>query len=266
MDVKDKLLKIELPGHAFYKEEMTGRTLTELEVKKLAALTHGDNIKGIVQLLNDAVSNDLFELYTDDFWYLMWWLRVQTFPSYPIVVPWTCKCGAENKSDLTADKLKYIDIPEEFNPLHAQVRLSNGELISIRPQKVKDEFDVDAYLKQRMIKDPDRSIKGVLLDLACLGEGKTIDDLYKSYKAGNFSTEDFFTIQGFKTLYTWGVNKIADFSCYKCKEGVSVEYEVTLTNFFPDILHREYLKQRILFNVPSTPTEEPVRDDGLQRV
>lgn len=259
----DRASKIELPGGAFYGQDIYARPLTVLQIKSLNSVVSTNNTGQLINIVGDCINYDVKELYQDDFWYLLHWLRINSYLDFPHIIPWECPdCGTTNRSPLKGDNLTYTEIPEDYKDGQMKIVLNEfPDGLYIRPQKVKDDIICQSFMKRRMMKSDDVARASIIMDLLTLTDPKNdlnLEQLYNMFTNNKFTTDDFAAIQVFKQEYTWGVTDIAKFKCDKCLEEVDVEYSFSLLSFLPKNNDRTGLRKRILVSVPAAPADNSI--------
>lgn len=255
--------KVVLPGGAFYPQDIYVKPFNVLQVKTLSKIALTNDPIQLINLVGECINYDVKELYQDDFWYLLHWLRINSFMDFPHIIPWQCPaCEYKNNTPLTPETLTYDEIKEDYVDGEMRMKFDNfPEGLYIRPQKVKDDITSRNFMKKKLIKESDMARAAIIMDLLLLTNPKNnmnLEELYKLYNEGKFTNDDFNAIAMFKKEYAWGVTDVARMKCDKCHEEVDVEYSFSLASFLPSNNDRSNFRKRILAGVPSTPTDTTV--------
>lgn len=259
----DNASNVKLPGQAFYPQEVYAKPFNVLQIKSINNIIANNDSNRLINLVGECINYDIKELYQDDFWYLLHWLRIQSYMNFPHIIPWQCPdCDHRNNSVLTNENLTYNEIPEDYKDGEMKIILDNfPDGLYIRPQKVKDDIICQNFMKKKMIKEDDLARSSIIMDLLLLTNPKNdlnLEQLYNMFVSNKFTTDDFATIQVFRDTYTWGVTDIAKFKCDKCGEEVDVEYSFSLLTFLSKNHDRTNLRKRILAGVPTEPASDTI--------
>lgn len=190
------------------------RPFSTEEVEKLIPIIEGSSGLKIVDVIRPTMSPlDPADLTLGDFWFVLAWLRINTFKSAPVMVPWQCpKCNASNNAVYDITKLKIHELPDKYKE-PATLTLPSGKKIPLRLYRGKDEDVVDDYLKVMTGKDQSTPEEKVIPMLAItITNGKSLDaniNMLRDKK--QFSAEDLAVIRAFQSNFQHGLpSKFSD--------------------------------------------------------
>ncbi len=101
------------------------------EIKLISKAIQQKDYSNLIRAVDMCIDQDVNCLTTGDFYYLLFWLRVNSYPKSPIVVPWTCTqqvdengsisldygvsktCGMENTQNIQSTSITVIELDEE---------------------------------------------------------------------------------------------------------------------------------------------------------
>jgi hypothetical protein len=84
-----------------------------LKVRDLVSINHAtlkSDLTLLIDALNGTINQDIRDLTVQDFFYLIYWHRMYSYPSNPYTVPWTSQYGNKNVTELTKSDLEIITI------------------------------------------------------------------------------------------------------------------------------------------------------------
>ena len=85
------------------------RPLNVKALKKAHASQDSRSFKLLIEAIQQCVSMDVRHLTVPDFYYIMYWLRMNSYPSSPFVLDWTSRYGNQNKQHVTMSKFKITE-------------------------------------------------------------------------------------------------------------------------------------------------------------
>lgn len=77
-------------GYFYNFNALSVRKLLFPDLKKITRAQATDNFRTLVEVLNTTIDRDLFQLTTGDFWFLMYWHRVNSYLSSPLEIEFRC--------------------------------------------------------------------------------------------------------------------------------------------------------------------------------
>lgn len=233
---------------------------------KVKPLTNAD-IKVLINAEQDSTSNavvDVFrrriegisleELTVGDFWYVMYWIRYNTFIDQPMPVPWVCPehaCSTKNISSLTEGDLTTIELPESFvEPFVVVLPQERGELL-VRLPRFGDDAAADEYLLKKKkesdaLKRIDRESyhidagdKVFVMTALTLehtinpttGQIMPLDERVK-FVMEYLTPNDLYILGQEVKKYNHGVQNVATFKCAGCGKEQKVRFRLSMQAFF----------------------------------
>ena len=115
-------------GYAPYDfDELMIRPFSFVELKLLSRAAQTKTDMNVVHAVNNCVSEDAFNLTVGDFYYVLFWLRVNSYPKTPWTVSWTCRnvledeeeqrlCGASNISRISSSSVEILPLEKTELP------------------------------------------------------------------------------------------------------------------------------------------------------
>ena len=244
---------VELPGSALYNEDCRIQPFTYGDASALSLLSKTNDPDTLFNVVNKRVNINVNELTIQDFWFILYWQRINSYSSFPVKLPWTCNhCQHKNLNELSGSSL----IIEDLNPDYyhgIEVDFPDSGVLKVRLKLIGDERELKKYMRKEKIEDPTGEIYETLLTACMLeGNGGSLKERYELVK--NMSADDQFTLKGIEDYFDYGVKDYSEFTCENCKEVVKVGYELDLTSFFPSVQDKPDVGSRILFSKTSKST------------
>ena len=227
----------ELPSkylpYKFDKINIRGFLLPEI---RLIAKAHAQkDIYYVIKAVDSVIDQDVNILTIPDFYYLLYWLRIESYPKTPMYLPWTCdndvplevngkkvegetqKCGFENLSQLTQTALSidYLDKCPGFDKLPRGLDFPR---VSVMPSIDYKEAD-----------DPDRLLLEVIKWVA---EGEKIDDKIRVLEAQT-SMELYEEALRINESMHYGVHEGAKVVCDSCAIERYYRIAINAATFLP---------------------------------
>lgn len=264
-------IKVELPGERLYSEECYIQTFTLNDARSLFTISKTTDIKQLFKLIDKRINLEVKKLTIQDLWYIFYWQRINSYPNYPMRIPWECpECSHKNSNILSADKLIIEDLdPEyehgvEFNFPSARDKDGSPLYLPLRLQLVGDELEAETFLKSHLgIPKPNQDeLQNALL--ACMLEptGESLADRYDWVVNVLRSADDIMALKSFEDHFNYGVINHADFECEECKEEARVSFNFDLANFFPTVRDSINIQSRILPRKKSKSTDKGLGRSG----
>lgn len=95
------------------------------QLELLARAAEQDAVEPVIQAVGQCISQPVNQLTIPDFYYLLYWLRINSYPASPLYMPWRCDepiaddseegfhlCNHENLSPLTKADVQIVDLEE----------------------------------------------------------------------------------------------------------------------------------------------------------
>lgn len=86
------------------------RPLTTSALSKLSAASKNKSYSMLVDALDSCINVDIRDLTPQDFTFVMYWIRLNSYPNTPISVPWKSKYGNEDTYTLSKTNMEIIEL------------------------------------------------------------------------------------------------------------------------------------------------------------
>lgn len=228
----------DLPGKVAYEKpfNVQVRCVTPVEQKYILSLSQKEQrtskeytefLKKLIQIDNPEVTFE--DLYWFDVQYLLYRIRYLTYAKYPIKLVFKCpECGKEITKELEIGALE-IDEP---NPANNKVVLDNLGEIKIRNKTVRDDIDIETFMKRNRIAEDDIQTRLLLIDLCLIKGDKSLEDMYRLAENGDITASDIITIEKWIEDNVWGVKEELLIKCPQCEKEASRGYTLSIEDFF----------------------------------
>lgn len=228
----------DLPGKIAYEKPfaLQIRSITPVEQKYILSLSQKEQrtakeytefLKKLIQINNPEVTFE--DLYWFDIQYLLYKIRYLTYAKYPIKLVFRCEeCGEEITKELDMGELKI----EEPNPENNKIVLENLGETKIRNKIVRDDIDIENFIKQHNIDQDDLQTRLLLIDLCLVKGDKSLEEAYKLAETGEITAGDIIDIEKWIENNIWGVQEELVIKCPKCGKEVSRGYTLSIEDFF----------------------------------
>lgn len=254
-------LLVSLPGDRLYPEECRIQTFTYGDASTLSLLPKTQDTTKLFEVIGRRLSIDVKMLTLQDFWFILYWQRINSYSSFPVKLPWTCPhCKTKNIDELTGSKLIINDLDPDYT--HGmEVEFPDLGVLKFRLKLVGDELLIKKYLRENDLTDStpelfDELLTACMLDL----NGGSLEE--RLHLVQNMSAQDQFILKALENEFDYGVKNYADFTCEndKCKEVVKVNYQFDLASFFPSFQDKSDVRSRVLLRKTAKPADrEPSR-------
>lgn len=198
------------------------RPLKVLEVKKLTSINEYNADQVINDILRKCIRGiDVNELYISDKLYLIFWLRANSFRDNEYVVDFACpKCQKESNYHFNIDCVNIDPIKDGYSE-KTIMKLSNGDEITLRLLKVKDEIGIDSFKDryESIITSSGDEVEDELLGLSFMIEtinGKHLDPLTKYNYLLGLNAQDYSNIDTYVNENIVGVKPYMNVTCNQC--------------------------------------------------
>jgi hypothetical protein len=262
-------IKVDLPGGRLYPHECYLETFTYSDAKAISLIRTTSDIQRLYEIMNQRCSLDLAHVTLGDFWYMMHWQRVQSYPENKLMIPWTCPhCKTKNRSAFDLSKVELRELEEEYE--HDQlITLPSGYETTIRLPVMSDELRAKLLLKSKGFSSPtDEQLEMMMTALTFCTIGEESDDLIlKKYdELKGLTADDFFLIQDFYSLYDYGIADTVKFTCSNddCRKESKVRFSFSLVDFFPDHSNKESVRNRVLLRQKQARSNRIARESGSE--
>lgn len=255
--MQEESLGIKLPSRyiPYAVKEIKVKPLTNADIKVLISAEQEGVTTTVIDVFRRRVEGvTLEELTVGDFWYIMYWVRYNTFIDQPMPVPWVCPehaCSTKNTSSLTEADLTTIELPEDFaEPFVLPLSGERGEL-RIRLPRFGDDAAADEYLvKKAKLQDASKGIKreNYYIDAGdkvfamtaltlehtlnpVTGQPMTLDERFK-FVMDELTPNDIYNLGKRMKAFDHGVQNVATFKCEGCGKEQKVRFRLSMQAFF----------------------------------
>lgn len=216
------------------------RPFSVTELKLIARSIETGDADFITQAIDNCVNIDVYDLVISDYFFLYYWLRIQSYPNTPHYMEWKCDevkdsktCDHENVTPLTQKELKVVYL----NDLGFDSALLDPRLDFPRVRLLQDLNIAEAdkkSLTDGAKKDVTFSMDDILLVNAAkwIKEGDTLREKIEILEAQG-DLELYEKASKTNKALSFGVYEYAMVSCSRC--GAKRRYRVLLDapRFFP---------------------------------
>ena len=228
----------DLPGKIAYEKPFNVqiRCVTPVEQKYILSLSQKEQrtskeytefLKKLIQIDNPEVTFE--DLYWFDVQYLLYKIRYLTYAKYPIKLAFSCPdCNKEIIKELDIGQLQ-IDEPNINNNI---IVLDNLGETKIRNKIIKDDIDIETFIKKKRIDSDDFQTKMLLIDLCLIRGDKTLEDMYQLAENGDITASDIIAIEKWIENNVWGVKEELTIKCPDCGKEASRGYMLSIEDFF----------------------------------
>lgn len=197
-------------------DELLIRPLSIKEVKAMQPILKG-KVSGanLANALQGVCSIRLDQLTYGDFWFVLAWLRINTFENAPFTIKWTCpKCHQSNLTKFQLDNLTIIELPTDYKE-PASITLPNGETLPMRLQRVEDQDTVEHYIKTMsgidVVTNADLYIPSIAVSIA---NGKSLHEKIEMISNTDvYSAEDLSILVEFQNVFAHGLPRYLEDTC-----------------------------------------------------
>lgn len=249
---------VELPSKG---KLYNGKSTVELtfftlgDVKRIYDISQGIKSDSLEKLISSKVLDfDVFELCQSDYWYVLYWLRINCFTSHPLEIEWTCNhagCGVKNLSKVGKENLNQVEInPDYIEP--ASLELPDSGTIQVRLPRVKDDREIDAVVDLLHGKLRSEGDEWLCKLAAMWVDNRNLMDRYKDVRS-KFTPDDIFVLDSFQKEYSFGITEYLDVKCIGCQEVSRRYFRLSITSFIPSMEDSRSVRTRVKFsNVPES--------------
>ena len=251
-----KHISVDLPSKCLW-YDFNDLHIRTFELEQLLKLHKGvltDSFRLIAEAIGDTISRPVYQLTLGDFWFLMYWHRINSFPRAPFVVPFACEdddhleeviAGKKSvetlknellidSSTLTIDSIEDDIVPELVASQNALTEYG----ITLYPTTVgtflqfRDENEGVDYIDAQV-----DWLSKYAMHLSPYAHG-TLDQRRDVLRDKNISSDHLFSIEEYVNSVTHGVSEEFSVACKECGAKRVVYQAFDATNFFPQV-HRK---------------------------
>lgn len=217
-----QFVPVDLPteGRVYPAKTIEVRAFTVEEVKRLQPILKRNDVSKMLTLLNECVRGiDVRDLTTGDLWYLLAYLRVNTFQHTPLLRAWVCPkkaCRATNTMEVVLPELKIVPLPPEFvEPAYLHLDVCDKD-VPLRLRRAGSAVKAEEYLATLHNRAPtEDEVVEVELAMTIATTPDFPDLTSKIDFLRTLDPEDYLLLQDFQSAYSHGIpNQIPG----KCKE------------------------------------------------
>ncbi|NNK83721.1 MAG: hypothetical protein HKO92_11410 [Flavobacteriaceae bacterium] len=259
-----ELVRVELPGDRLYIDECRIQTFTYGDASALSLLPKTQDTQKLFEVIGRRINIPVKLLTLQDFWFIMYWQRINSYSHFPVKLPWTCPhCKTKNTDELTGSCLEINDLDDDY---YHGIELDFPDIgpLKLRLKLVGDEIEAKRYIRENKINDIDGEIFEELLT-ACMLEpnGGSLSDRYNLVR--QMSSNDQFLLKAFEAEFDYGVQSYSEFTCEneKCREVAKVSFTFDLANFFPSVQDKSNVRSRILSRKAPAPANRDNKRHGF---
>ena len=233
--------------------------LTTLDIKRLYNINKGTQTDSIEKLVGSKLLDFKVEdLTISDFWYILYWMRLNSFEKLPLELEWTCDkesktdntklCNTSQKTPITGSSLVILEIDADYKE-PAKITLSDGSVLPLRLLRVGDSIKIEELTKSRFKGKITEGDDWLLRKAAQIDNGK---DLYDNYvTVSSMNTEDFFLLDSFEMEFSYGVKNVVNMTCSGCQEVSLIPFQIRLAHFFPSVQRSGFIRDAVRFGSES---------------
>ena len=240
---------VDLPGKSLYDKEFSVsiRKITPIEQKYILSLSQKEqkSSRDYINFIKKLISIDNQEVQFEDlFWfdvqYLLYFIRFTTYSKYPIKLIFKCNnyneeleefCTNQIKKEITRQDLK-IYTPEDLPDLVTTIELENLGKTKIRNKTMRDDINIENFIKKQRLDSEDSYMRLLLLDLSLISTDHSLEELYDLAEKGEITASDIIGIESWFTENIWGVKEEVTIKCDKCGKEETRDYSLSLEDFF----------------------------------
>ena len=254
-------IRVDLPGKVAYGGTPCYLTpLTFYDVKRVTNAMKTVDQELLAEVAKDRCSIPPEQLLYQDFVFVLYWLRLQSFPHYRVEYTWTCsKCGEKTVSP--AEATNYDELREEYRPDGVPLRMhSSGEEVRFRLSTLEDTLILGRNIEGKM--DPAEN-EMIRIALMMEPDGGTLEE--RMEKVRTFSSDDAFLISHFERDFAFGVSRTQEVTCSntKCAIEQVIRNDFSISRFLPEDQRPTTVPDRVSDGEPVQPEPGRPGEPGL---
>lgn len=236
-------MAIDLPGKPLYPKQfnVSVRKITPIEQKYIISLGKKEqrNSKDYLNFVKKLVAFDnpemtFEELFAFDLRYILYRIRFATYAKYPVKLTYRClnpDCKSDITEELNLDTLQIYE-PSDLKDVKFEINLEKLGPVAIRNKIVKDDVEIEEFVKRHNIDEDNFDMRLLFLDLLAVSEGRSLEEMYKLAEEDQITAEDIANIEHWLEKAVWGVKEELKVKCPKCGKEETRAYELVLEDFF----------------------------------
>jgi len=255
-EVKDSRytsLDEELPSRfSFYSFQSLGiRPFTLMELKKLFRAHTSSNFKDIVDVIGATIDRNVYDLTVGDFWFLMYWQRINSYKKSPMTVPWTCEAN-DHVLAVELDRLLPETLKNTVTVNKTTIRVVDFDIQAVADftARIREEYGVDlfpgtirdvvAMVKLADKVEPDDDWIAKYATNISPDHGATIQERMKflenmSQREDINAIDFIYEIEQFVKIAEHGVRESITSKCKECDAEREVPLTLDAHSFFPSL-------------------------------
>lgn len=232
--------------------EVTLFTLND--VKRLIEISKGTKSDSLEKLVSSKLINFSSSLSRSDYFFILYWLRVNSFKNYPIKVDYQCiKCEKVNTDQpVSGSNIDTKDIdPDYCEPV--ELDLPNAGKVQVRLLNLNDEKEISSVLS---IIHKDKVTPGdewLCTLAAMIVNNQPLFSRYEKVRK-DFTSEDILTLDMFQDEFNYGVKNALKMTCPGCQEVNQVNFRLSMSVLVPSMGYGGSVRSRVRFSTVSTST------------
>ena len=225
---------------------------TTLDVKRLYDITKGTKTDSIEKLIGSKIDLNIEELTISDFWYVLYWVRINSFEKHPLKVEWTCKklkkgdtCSTVNDSLIEGSNLVVEELDKEYKepvtlklPVHGDIK--------VKLRRVSDTIVADKLVDTKFNGKASEGDQWFIKLASSIDNGQS---LYENYLlVSKLDPDDLMYLDSFESTYSYGVRTVVKVACKDCQEVSLIPFQIALEHFFPSNQSSSNFRNAIRFS------------------
>lgn len=223
------------------------RPFTWGELKKMYKAVVTKDFNTLAEAVNSTIDRNVFELTVGDFWFVMYWLRMNSFKKAPFTVKWSChdenhhlrvRMGELETSTLSNDhvasmsnvKVLFAD-PTPIADLVALAKEEHG--IHLYPATVADMVGTAKMLDN--VEDAGELWLSKYASNINRQYGNTLPDRMKYLEENDISPDFGSCVDEFIVVANHGIIETVTVNCKGCGAPAEITVSVDALSFFPSI-------------------------------
>lgn len=231
--IKIPSFPVELPSKGvFYKDNLSAVQIRPFSVKQIKQLLGAVRTKNasekeqiIAETVAESIENfDVYDLTYNDFEYVLYWLRINSYKKSPMVVNWSYQLDEVTKkctTNITESELRYIECDPVKRPLNKDFKFTTVR-DKIELAKLEDEAEIYIASYASVLSSRDENDKIVTL-------AQKVD------KLGKYPADVIIDIKEHLNRFAHGVEEyvtVRDIEVENSEE-FKIKLELQISDFFP---------------------------------
>jgi len=224
---------LDLPsqGKLGYDSSITHRDILVKDEEVLATATPTNFARTMNNVLRGICNNpsffDSMSVHDRDFLLVWLWSNNYTPVKEVEVVCSSRECGAKHTYQVDMTELDVKPLKDDYKPLKIPLSLGEeGAYIRVRPNTVKDENEVEAFLEKMSNKTDAKKLPSFehLMLVSSIDVGMNIPlDKKMEWVGENVTGKEMGFVKKFHEFFKFGVQDTIDYTCKSCQEVTTGE-------------------------------------------